>query len=207
MMSTFKLPHNSLQFVSEIKDQNLRTQAEELKGIMRKLASALNDPSPPKTFKDFLKIAKKTIKKMRKRQLKVYYKWRKESWANVQKYLSAKQKIYDGDDALNVFENEKFYQLFLVEDSEKREYLLPLLDLQNKVLRRVADELELLYDAEKIKQASVKAARKVMRALNRKSKRVRHRAEDEYLAGVREMHAKFMRDWKRNEKFVGFDQF
>jgi hypothetical protein len=185
----------------------MRVQAEELKTFIRQLAPAVagKKKNEAKTYHDYLKMAKKKLVKMRKQQLARYAQWRQESWHNINKYLEASQRIFNANDALNMEENEKYYQLFLVEDGEKRQHLIPFVDLETRLLAIIEGELEIISDEKGLKKSSLRQTARLSNRLAKRARRASKRSRRDYLRGVRDLDRQYMWAWKRNEQFVGED--
>lgn len=206
LLTQLDLPDHTFDFFEGLKDEGLRVQADELKAFMRQLGPAVGGKKDDgKGYEDYLKMAQKKLLKMRKAQVKRYEEWRKESWDHIVKYLEAGQRIFDADDALNISENEKYYQLFLVEDGEKRAHLLPFIDLENRLLNIIESELEGLTDEKMLEKASLRQTTRLSNRMERRARRASQRARRDYVRGVRALDRQYMGAWKRNEAFVGDD--
>lgn len=203
LLILYNLPSNSFEFMANLTDQSLKQQAYELKAFMRKLGPAVSEkPIKKKSYEDNLNVAKKRLNALRKRQVKKYEEWRKQTWANIEKFLNAKQKIYDVDDTLNISENEKYYQLFLVEDSDKRQHLVPFLDLENRLLEIIETELEIIADDKALKRASLRIVNRFNSRLKRSERRRSRRHRTFYLQLIRAEHRRYMKQWDNNELFT-----
>lgn len=198
------LPPDALAFFGSLKDEGMKQQAEELRVFMRQLAPAVGGKKGgDKTYADYLKIAKKKLTSLRKKQVTRYEEWRKQSWTNIQKYLEANQRVLQADDDMNVMENEKYYQLFLVEDGDKRQHVIPFLNLENRLLEIIDAELEVVEDELSLKKASARQAKRLSDRLARRARRASRRNRRAYLRGVRALNDQYMRHWQRNELFAG----
>lgn len=207
LLTVLQLPLNSLDFMENITDEGIKSQADEMRTFMRKLAPAVSasKSAKPKTYEDNLKTAKKRLISLRKKQLKKYDDWRTASWKNINKYLEGSQRVFDTNDQLNIKENEKYYQLFLVEDGEKRHYLIPFVNLENRLLEIIENELSIIADNKALKRVANRATSRASDRLARRVRRQSQRNRRAYLHSVRQMHREYMENWKLNEKFAGED--
>lgn len=203
LLTVFDLPHSSFDFSNSITDQGLKLQVEEIKNFMRKLAPEYaKKEEKKKSYEDYLKVAKKRLHSLQKRQIKKYQDWRKKTWENIDKVLEEKQPIFNMDQKVNVQENEKYYQVFLVEDASKREHLIPFLDLESRLLEIIEEELVVISDYKSILRASKRLNSRHTMMMNRRFRMSFRRRQRQHLRAMRQMHNGFIKDWEINQKFA-----
>ena len=100
-------------------------------------------------YKSLITRTKNQIDKKLKNQISAYYRWRKLSWMRIESVWKQKGIYYLKDDDMNREEHEKLYQLFLIEDAEKLQFLLPMIEYyaaQGRLLTIDGDgELEAVF--------------------------------------------------------------
>jgi rubrerythrin len=200
LLQNLNLDSHSFQLLDQIKDKELAQQVRNLKDAIEKISPALWKRKDP-NFKKYARKMKATIKQQITNQVKTYRTWRKLSCKKIESVWKQKNIYYHRDDNLNREEHEKLYQLFLIEDADKLNFLLPMVEVEKRLVemldRRIVDE-----DNEKYILLAIKLMTKqLFLEYVKRFKKYHSRHRKDYAKDLKAMDKALMDSFKENEEF------
>lgn len=200
LLRRYYIRPDQLEHLAQSTDKRVKLTLRSLKQLVNDLDYHLWQPAKPKARKAMLQTRKR-LEKQIKSQIKGYSKWHKLGWKRIEAVWKQKGFYYLHDEELNRSEHEKLYQLFIIENGEKLKYLLPMIDVERKIVEsihyRVAD-----WDNEKYIRLAVKLMTKqlFLEYLRRyRAYRTQHRKD--YAKDLRVLEKQYMADYKANQDF------
>lgn len=200
LLKSMNLDFHNFHLLDHITDKKLANQVRSLKSTIEKVSPDLWIRKNPK-FKAYAKKIKKKLENQITKQIKNYKSWRKLSWKKIEAVWKQKGMYYLRDDKLNREEHEKLYQLFLIEDADKLNFLLPMIDVEKRVVemleRRMVDE-----DNEKYILLSIKLMTKqLFLEYLRRYKKYHSQHRKDFAKDLQAIDRQLMDSFKENEEF------
>lgn len=200
LLLSYKINPDVFHSLGSTSDKKIAKAVRLLKEQVQDIGPHLWVAENPKK-KKYMKKASKKLKKLAKYQIKDFKHWYWESWQRIKDVWKAKGHYYLRDDKLNREEHEKLYQLFLIETSEKLKYLLPLLDVEHKVIDILGRRLADIDNQKYIKLAVKLMSKQLFKEYLKRYKAYRRRHRSDYVKDLQNLNRKYMADFKANEDF------
>ena len=200
LLKNMNLDAHNFLLLDKITDKRLAAQIRKLKDTIKKVSNDIWTRKDPK-FKSYARKIKTNLESQIKKQIKSYQSWRKLSWKKIEALWKQKGSYYNKDDNMNREEHEKLYQLFLIEDADKLNFLLPMIDVEKRLIemleRRIVDE-----DNEKYILLSIKLmSKQLFLEYLRRYKKYHSQHRKDFTKDLKAIDKQLMDSFNENEEF------
>jgi hypothetical protein len=200
LLANFELRPSDFEILNTISDKNESRQVRLLKQLIEDSSLHVFVNKDPK-LKSLIKATRKKIASDIKKQISEYFQWRKQSWLRIQSVWTQKAIYYYRDDALNREEHEKLYQLFLIEDAEKLKFLLPIVEVQRKIMEVIDRRLNDMDNEKYILLAIKLMTKQLFIEYLKRFQKYHSQHNKDYTSDITQMDNQFMADYQENVNF------
>ena len=205
LFRAFKLKMKEIDRLSEVKDGDLKNDLTEITNVVMDTGAIihrqLHNQVSNKVQEKLLKLAKKKLETFMKTQISRYRIWQKDSWKKITEVLKRRGPLMLKNEELNRSEHEKLYQLFIVENAEKRAFLLPILNIEANIIKIISSKLNDLKNEQYLRISVKLMTQQLTKEFKHRYKRYKRLYKKEYLRDVYKTDDQYMASWKENDKF------